>query len=148
MNYKPHHAETIIASGATVVVPHLGQVIELADAVNIAAAADSLELIGTAGAYEIPDGFTFHPIRVKILADVDAGSTSSVLLYKGATENALTSLKATLFLPTGGVTSDWPMWTEYLLPAGILITKETFLVYDPTAAEIYYISCTGYLLAD
>ncbi len=136
MNYKPIE-RTITLSGITILVPNLAIIKSLADTVNISGAADSALDTTDNLVYTVPSGKILHLIGIKLL--MGAAIASSILIYQGDTENATTTLKASMILPNIAST----LSTSFEFYLDVTIAAGKFLVYNPTAS-IEYIQFLGY----
>ncbi len=129
-NYKPFHTSFNIG-GQTIPIPELATVKLLTDRTNLSSAADSATDLADNLVYSVPTGKTFHLIGMRLVMGADI--TSNILLYEGATENAETTLKSTILLPS---LADWGHNYEWYF-IDVTFAAGTFIVLKPTASVEY-----------
>ncbi len=131
-NYKPAWVE-INAGGLMTKVPNGAKVVSLFDKTDVNAAVDSM--------FNLNDGALYSSSKVFVVLGitlyVEGVAGGVITIHEGATEDAQTLLLSTLTIPKiDGLV--------YTAPVHLTFSTGKFVVIDPNAASIRYITMIGY----
>jgi len=115
-------------------VPIKGRIVFLTEQTAASSTADAMQEISVV--YQVTAGKTLTILGFRIYVDATGGGTLAV--YQGDTEDATTSLKATIDLPAIGVGNLYEVYRSTGIAAG------KFVTIVPSTTQVIHVDMIGY----